>query len=51
MIEPAGPNQPGVSPVVYEGSALPPALEPALGQALGDFPPISDDQDKVARDA
>jgi arylsulfatase A-like enzyme len=44
-------NGPGVSPVVYEGAALPPALELDLGRALGDFPPIPDDQDKVARDA
>jgi arylsulfatase A-like enzyme len=44
-------NGPGVSPVVYEGAALPPALELDLSQALGDFPPIPDDQDKMARDA
>jgi len=45
------PNEPGISPVVYEGSALPPSVEPVLDAALGAFPPIPDDQDKVARDA
>jgi arylsulfatase A-like enzyme len=44
------PNEPGVSPVVYEGSALPPSVELVLAQALEDFPPIPDDQDKMARD-
>ncbi|HXN36178.1 MAG TPA: alkaline phosphatase family protein, partial [Opitutaceae bacterium] len=45
------PNDPGVSPVLYEGAAMPPSLEASLGQAMGDFPPIPADQDKVARDA
>ena len=45
------PNNPGASPVLYEGATLPPYLELALGQALGDFPPIPDDQDKMERDA
>lgn len=45
------PNDPGVSPVLYEGATLPPILEAPLVQALGDFPPIPEDQDKIARDA
>jgi arylsulfatase A-like enzyme len=45
------PNEAGVSPVLYEGSALPPMLEAPLVQSLGDFPPIPEDQDKIARDA
>ncbi len=45
------PNGPGVSPVLFEGAVLPPSLAPRLGQALGDFPAIADDQDKEARDA
>jgi arylsulfatase A-like enzyme len=45
------PNEPGVSPVLYEGAAMPPYLEAPIGQAMGDFPPIPADQDKVARDA
>lgn len=44
------PNDPESSPVLYEGAALPPAVELSL-QPLGDFPPIPADQDKVARDA
>ena len=42
---------PGVSPVLYEGAILPPALEETVFQAMGDFPPVPADQDKVARDA
>jgi arylsulfatase A-like enzyme len=45
------PNEPGASPVLYEGAALPPAIEAPILQAMGDFPPIPEDQDKVARDA
>jgi arylsulfatase A-like enzyme len=45
------PNEPGVSPVVYEGSALPPSVESGLERQLGDFPAIAADQDKFARDA
>jgi arylsulfatase A-like enzyme len=44
-------NEPGVSPVLYEGAALPPALEGPVHQEIGDFPPVPADQDKVARDA
>ena len=45
------PNDPGSSPVLYEGAAMPPSLEAPIGQAMGDFPPIPADQDKIARDA
>ena len=45
------PNEPGVSPVLYEGAALPPALEAPIDREMGDFPPVPRDQDKVARDA
>ena len=45
------PNGPGSSPVLYEGGAIPPSAEAPLGALLGDFPPIAEDQDKVARDA
>jgi arylsulfatase A-like enzyme len=45
------PNDPGVSPVLFEGAAMPPSLEAPLGQTMGDFPAIPQDQDKVARDA
>jgi arylsulfatase A-like enzyme len=44
------PNDPGVSPVVFEGAALPPSVELELATAAGDFPPIPDDQDKMERD-
>jgi arylsulfatase A-like enzyme len=44
------PNDPGVSPVLFEGATLPPILEAPISQALGDFPPVPEDQDKVARD-
>jgi arylsulfatase A-like enzyme len=45
------PNEPGISPVLYEGSALPPALEGPIIQEMGEFPPIGPDRDKVSRDA
>jgi hypothetical protein len=45
------PNEPGVSPVLYQGAALPPSLEAILTQALGDFPPNARADDKTARDA
>jgi arylsulfatase A-like enzyme len=45
------PNEPGVSPVLYQGAALPPGLEAVLTQALGDFPPAALPDDKTARDA
>ena len=45
------PNGPGGSPVLFEGSTLPPSLEAPLARALGDFPPIPEDQDKMDRDA
>ncbi len=45
------PNAPGVSPVLYEGTTLPPAAELPLPALLGDFPPVPDDQFKGARDA
>ena len=45
------PNDPGVSPVLYEGAVLPPRLEDPLAAALGPFPPIAKRQDKIARDA
>ncbi|MFA5057705.1 MAG: alkaline phosphatase family protein [Opitutaceae bacterium] len=45
------PNDPGVSPVLYQGAALPPGLEFGLTQALGDFPPAARPDDKTARDA
>lgn len=41
---------PGVSPVVYQGEALPPALELSLAETLGDFPKVGTDDDKSARD-
>jgi arylsulfatase A-like enzyme len=41
---------PGVSPVLYEGVAMPPSLGARLIREHGDFPPIPEDQDKVARD-
>lgn len=44
------PNEPGVSPVLYQGAALPPGLETILTQALGEFPPASMPDDKTARD-
>jgi len=44
-------NEPGVSPVLYQGAALPPGLEAVLTQALGDFPPAAKPDDKTARDA
>ena len=42
---------PGVSPVLYQGAALPPALQGPLSREMGDFPPVPEDQDKAARDA
>ena len=45
------PDGPGVSPVLYQGAALPPGLEAVLTQALGDFPPVAKTDDKTARDA
>jgi arylsulfatase A-like enzyme len=42
---------PGVSPVLYEGAALPPILEAPILRDMGDFPPIPEDQDKISRDA
>lgn len=45
------PNDSGVSPVLFEGATLPPYLEDSIGKAMGDFPPIPADQDKVARDS
>ena len=45
------PDTAGASPVVFEGDALPPRLKPLLLEALGGFPPISDDGGKMARDA
>jgi arylsulfatase A-like enzyme len=45
------PNEPGVSPVLYQGAALPPALELTLTETLGDFPPATKSDDKTARDA
>jgi arylsulfatase A-like enzyme len=45
------PNSPDASPVLYEGSVLPPFLEAGLANKFGDFPPIAEDQDKMARDA
>jgi arylsulfatase A-like enzyme len=44
-------DKPGVSPVLYQGETLPPALASALTQTLGDFPPNGRDDDKRARDA
>ncbi len=44
-------NAPGVSPVLYEGAALPQEAEAPMAGLLGGFPPIAEDQDKVARDA
>jgi arylsulfatase A-like enzyme len=41
---------PGVSPVVYQGEALPSALEPGLHQAFGDLPAPGPDDDQRARD-
>jgi arylsulfatase A-like enzyme len=43
-------TEPGGSPLVYQGESLPPALAPALIQALGDFPKTSVRDDKIARD-
>jgi len=45
------PNLPDASPVLFEGSTLPPFLERGLVDMLGEFPPIADDKDKIARDA
>ena len=45
------PNDPSASPVLYEGATLPPAAELPLPQLLGDFPPVSSNEDKFARDA
>jgi arylsulfatase A-like enzyme len=45
------PSAPGVSPVLFEGATLPPPLETPIRRAMGAFPPVPDDQDKVARDA
>jgi len=42
---------PGVSPVLHEGEAMPPSVGSDLQEALGDFPAIAADQDKVDRDA
>lgn len=41
----------GVSPVLYEGVTQPASLAADLVRELGEFPPIPDDQDKMARDA
>ena len=45
------PNDPGSSPVLFEGATLPPAAELPLPGLLGDFPPVSPRDDKIARDA
>jgi len=45
------PNSAEASPVLYEGSTLPPYLEAGLVETLGDFPPIAADLDKTARDS
>jgi arylsulfatase A-like enzyme len=49
------PDGPAISPVVYQGAALPPRLEPELAAALGAFPAIHKNAagrgDKIARDA
>ncbi len=45
------PNGPSDSPVLYEGSTLPPSAELPLSALLGDFPPVPQDQFKGARDA
>ena len=44
-------NDPGASPVLYEGATLPPSAELPLPALLGDFPPVPEDQFKGARDA
>lgn len=44
------PNLDGISPVVFEGAALPPRLELKLTDLLGDFPKVSPIQDKMERD-
>ena len=41
---------PGVSPVLYQGETLPPALEPGLAAAFGDLPKSGPDDDHRARD-
>ena len=45
------PNSPDASPVLFEGLTLPPCLESGLVGMLGDFPPIAENKDKIARDA
>jgi hypothetical protein len=45
------PDESGSSPVLYEGATLPVAAEAPVVRMLGAFPPIPEDQDKVARDA
>ena len=45
------PDESGSSPVLYEGATLPEAAEAPIVRMLGAFPPIPEDQDKVARDA
>lgn len=47
-LRPAGP---GISPIVYQGEALPTPLEAPLAQSLGLFPAASPRDDKIARDA
>jgi predicted AlkP superfamily pyrophosphatase or phosphodiesterase len=44
-------NIPGVSPVLFEGTALPSELQTEVVGSLGAFPPVAPDQDKIARDA
>jgi arylsulfatase A-like enzyme len=49
------PDDPGSSPVIFEGAAIPPRVEKDLPAALGAFPPIGKDAadrgNKIARDA
>ena len=45
------PDEPGVSPILYEGATLPALLEQEIRRTQGDFPPIAADLDKRARDA
>ncbi len=45
------PNEPGVSPILYEGTVLPPRLQEGLVGAIGAFPPVAKSEDKIARDA
>ena len=44
------PDEPGVSPVLYEGTVLPLRLQEGLVAARGAFPPVAKSEDKIARD-